>query len=460
MQELKKQFNFPMALSMVIGMVIGAGIFFQAQGTLAVVQSPFISILVWIVAGLITIAAGMTVSELAAALPKTGGIIEYLRVAYNDTVAGVCGWMLTVIYFPSLVGVFAIFFAETFVPFFQLPQTLFGISSTIVVAIALILIMTTINMISVTVGAKIQVVTTIGKLLPIALIIVLGLFYGNVHPDAVGIANLAFTMPENMNWAVLLSAFGVAIGRAFFAYGGWFDVGAIAGEMKNPGKDLPRAIIGGLLIITIVYTLVNVAYLMTFSASDVLNSTTIAADTLGVYFGDFGAMIANIGILVSVLGALNGVLVAGSRTAYQLGKEFKLPFSRSLQRITHHSQAPIGGLIAMTIISILWTSSGQYFFLSDVGNIGSWIFYIIAFFAVIVLRRKQPELVRPYKVPLYPLLPIISILGGLYFLGSIFYFDFTQSNGFLTLIALGIVFAGIPVYYGTQRYYFQKHKSK
>lgn len=448
MTGLKKQFGFWTAVSMVVGMVIGSGIFFQAQGTLAITNSPVLSILAWFLGGLITIAAGMTVSELAAAIPKTGGIIEYLRIAFGETLSAVCGWMLSVIFFPSIIGVFSIIFAQTFVPFFGLPEVVGSIPTVILVSMSVIALVAGLNMVSAKFGSRIQVVTTIGKLVPIALIIIMGLFFGNSTNAAVGFSNLTLSIPENTSFAVIGVTLGAAIGKAFFAYGGWFDVGAIAGEMKNPGRDLPKAIIIGLFTITIVYTLVNIAYLTTFSTADVLASKTIAADTLGVYFGDWGAIIANIGVLVSIFGALNGVLMAGSRTVYQLGTEYRLPFSRTLQKLSAGSQTPIWGVIWVSVIAMLWAFTGKFGMLADVGVFGSWIFYIFAFFAVFVLRKNQPDLVRPYKVPWYPFLPIVAILGGFYFLISSLIND-PQTSFF----AIGMVLIGLPVYYGLRYFY-------
>lgn len=448
MSGLRKQFGFWTAVSMVVGMVIGSGIFFQAQGTLAVTQSPILSILAWTIGGIITIAAGMTVSELAAAIPKTGGIIEYLRVAFGDLMSGTCGWMLSVIFFPAVIGVFSIVFSETFVAFFQLPATVLGISTQLIVSVVLIVGIAGLNMVSAKFGSRTQVVTTIGKLVPIALIIIMGLFFGESNAVAVGFSNLTLNIPEGTSFAVIGVSLGTAIGKAFFAYAGWFDVGAIAGEMKNPGRDLPRAIIFGLLAITVIYTLVNIAYLTTFDMERVLNSSTIAADTLGVYFGEFGGILASIGVLVSILGALNGVLMAGSRVAYQLGMEYRLPFSRSLQKLSPQAKTPVGGIIWMGIIAILWSLTGQFGFLADVGVFGSWIFYVFSFIGVIVLRKTHPHLVRPYKVPLYPFLPIVAILGGMYFLTSSLI-----SSTATSLFALVMVLIGIPVYYGLRFFY-------
>ncbi|MGL5916048.1 MAG: APC family permease, partial [Culicoidibacterales bacterium] len=211
---------------------------------------------------------------------------------------------------------------------------------------------------------------------------------------------------------------------------------------------LPRAIIFGLLAITIIYTLVNIAYLTTFDMETVLNSKTIASDTLGVYFGEWGGIVASIGVLVSILGALNGVMMAGSRVAYQLGMEYRLPFSRALQTLSSKSKTPIGGLVWMSVLAILWALTGQYGLLADVGVFGSWIFYVLSFIAVILLRKRQPDLVRPYKVPLYPFLPIVAIVGGVYFLVSSLI-----TNPGVSLFAVFIVSLGIPVYYATRYFY-------
>ena len=198
---------------------------------------------------------------------------------------------------------------------------------------------------------------------------------------------------------------GSTLLAVLFAFEGWTNVGAIAGEMKNPGRDLPRAIVGGVSIIMAVYFVINLAYLWVIPASELMNLESPAAAVATQIFGPTGGLLIKVGIIVSVLGAANGFLMSGSRVAYQLAEQRTLPFSGALGKL-NGNHVPANSIILVGFLACVYSISGQFDMLTDLAVFSCWIFYTLTFVCVIKLRRTHPELERKYKVPLYPVIQI------------------------------------------------------
>ncbi|WP_411680513.1 APC family permease [Clostridium thailandense] len=426
--ELKKEIGLIPALAIVIGMVIGSGVFFKPKAVFSATGAPGLGMMAWILGGIISVAGGLTAAEISAAIPKTGGMVAYLEEAYGDVWRYLLGWAQTIIYFPANIAALAIIFGTQAASLMSL-----GDGTIIPIAIIVTLFLTVMNSFGSKTGGAIQTVATIGKLVPLFAIIVVGLMKGDG-----GVVRL---FPMTMANHPIGTSLGSALVATMFAYEGWINVGAIAGEMKNPGKDLPRAIIGGLSLVMAVYVIINVAYLFVLPASTLAATKTPAADVATVIFGPSGGKIITIGILISIFGALNGYILTGARIPYAMAIENKLPGSSWLGKLSPKFQTPINSSILMAIISILLIFSGKFDQLTDLLVFVIWMFYVMTFYAVFVLRKNQPNLHRPYKVPLYPIVPIIAILGGLYI---IFNTLLTQPLN----AGLGIVLTliGFPVY--------------
>ena len=226
-----------------------------------------------------------------------------------------------------------------------------------------------------------------------------------------------------------------------FAYDGWINVGAISGEMKSPEKDLPRAIVGGLSLVMAVYIIINIAYLWVVPASELATVTSPATLVATRLFGNIGGKVITVGILISVFGTLNGYLLTGSRIPYTLAEMGTLPASKTLLKV-NSGGSPVNSILLITVLACVYALSGQFNLLTDLTIFSIWVFYVLTFIGVMRLRRQRPDLHRPYKVPLYPIIPIIAILGGL----------FVIINQILTstIISLGGIFItllGLPVYY-------------
>ena len=428
---LKKTLGLGTALSTVVGVVIGSGVFFKPQAIYSATNGgPGMGILAWVIGGIITVLAGLTAAEVSAAIPRTGGMMVYIEKIYGKKWGFLTGWMQTVLFFPGTIAAIGVVFA-------QQCAELFGYSSSnmmivIPISIGIILLLAILNNLGSSFSGSIQNIATIGKLIPLILIIIFGFIKGKGTGSMV-----SPLVGPGVNAGTVL---GQVLIATLFAYDGWINVGAIAGEMKNPGKDLPKAIIGGLSAVMAVYIIINLAYLRVATASELAAVTSPAALVATRLFGDIGGKIITVGILISVFGALNGYLLTGPRIPYTLSKQKLLPFSDALSKV-NAGGAPVNSTWLVAILACIYALSGQFNLLTDLTVFMVWVFYVLTFIGVIKLRKDNPELNRPYKVPLYPVIPIIAIIGGL----------FVIVNQLLTatLIALGgivITLIGLPVY--------------
>ncbi|WML35989.1 amino acid permease [Clostridium sp. OS1-26] len=426
--ELKKEIGLVPALAIVIGMVIGSGVFFKPRAVFSATGAPGLGMTAWILGGIISIAGGLTAAEISAAIPRTGGMVAYLEETYGDVWGYLLGWAQTVIYFPANIAALAIIFATQVI-------SLLGLTDGMLIPIAIIvtIFLICMNSLGSKTGGVIQTVATVGKLVPLFAIIVVGLMKGDG-----GVVRL---FPMTAAEHPIGTSLGSALVATMFAYDGWINVGAISGEMKNPAKDLPKAIIGGLSLVMAVYLLINVAYLFVLPASALAATKTPAADVARVIFGPSGGKVITIGILVSIFGALNGYILTGMRIPYAMAAENKLPFSNWLGKLHPTFKTPINSGILIGIISIILVFSGKFDQLTDLLIFVIWIFYVMTFYAVFVLRKKQPNLHRPYKVPLYPIVPAIAIIGGAYIILNTL---FTQPMN--AGIGLVLTLIGYPVY--------------
>ncbi|MGV0169038.1 APC family permease [Furfurilactobacillus sp. WILCCON 0119] len=442
---LKKTIGFFPALSTVMGTVIGTGVFFKAAAVTESTGTASLAMLAWFLGGVITICAGLTGAELAAAFPETGGLTRYIEHTYGGFWGFLAGWAQAIIYFPANVAAIAIAFGTQFANLFGLKQS-WIVPVAMITALSLVLI----NWISAKAGGWVTSVTLVVKLIPLVLIVVLGFFHSggvnfSLFPVVAG--------PHRAFWTAL----GNALLATMFAYDGWIHVGNIAGEMKNPKKDLPRAIALGIGCIMLVYLLVNAVFLSVEPVSHVAGNLNVASDVAKVLFGGMGGKFVTIGILISVYGGLNGYTMTGMRIPYVMGVEHKLPFGDVFSKLNKAGIPWAAGLIQY-VIAFVMMLSGQFDAITNMLIFVIWVFYCMAFVAVIVLRRKQPELNRPYKVPLYPWIPIIALIGGLFILINTLFTQFVT-----TAIGIVVTALGIPFYYYLKNkwhYDSDSHKEK
>lgn len=420
---MKKTVNLVQGLSIVIGMIIGSGIFLKPAIVLKDAGNPIMALLAWVLGGIITLASALTIAEIASNIPRAGGLYTYLEELYGERWGFLLGWVQTVISYPASVAAQAIAFsiyASYFIPMTDWQQRFLGIG---VLAFLLIL-----NILSTRCGAVIQVIATVGKLIPVAAILVMGVIGGRAE-GSLGIQS------------GLVGNVGTAILGTLWAYDGWISVTNMAGEMKNPKKNLPRAIIIGMLFVIAVYVLFNIVVFNTLPADVLANTDKVGIDVSVALFGEKGATFLTAGIMVSVFGALNGYLMTAARVPHAMAEKRMLPASRVLGKINRRFDTPANALILQAVLAVIYICTGTFNTLTDLLVFVLWIFFTLGVFSIFILRRRNMSSKENYRVPLYPVVPIIGVAGGAFILVSTLIDSPVRS-----LIGIGITLIGLPVY--------------
>ena len=430
-KEMQKTMGAAVALSMVVGCVIGSGVFFKPQAIYtATGGAPGIGIISWVIGGLITLCAGLTVAEIAVVIPKTGGMMVYLEEVFGEKVGYLAGWMQSVLFFPGTAAALAVAFGN------QLSELLGHPGWAVGIAIVDIIVVAIINNVGSKAAGLVQNLATVGKVIPLVLIAIFAFVKGSgTNPI------LTPMVGEGLSTGTVLGSVLISI---LFAYEGWINVTPIVGEMKDPGKDLPKAFAGGILIIMAIYLLVNVAYLWVLPADQLAQFSSPAVAVAEVIFGSIGGKIIALGILISVFGALNGFLLAGSRVVYTLGVQGTIPGYKFFGKL-NKSDVPGNGVILVAFLACIYALTGQFNLLTDLATFTGWLFYVMTFIAVIILRKTKPDVERVYKVPLYPIVPAIAILGGGFVLVNQL---FLAGSGprMIALAGIVITLIGLPIY--------------
>ena len=424
--SLNRSLGLISSLSLVIGTVIGSGIFFKQAAVLDYAHSTNLALVAWLVGGLITMASGLTIAEIGSQMPHTGGLYVYLEKIYGKFWGFLAGWMQIIVYGPTLIAALGSYLATLLVAFFGLPKT-----STPLLAVIVIALIAAFNLLSNRYGAAFQVITTVGKLLPIAAIIIFGLLFGKAN---------AFNQVATTSGSVTLNGFGMAILATLFAYDGWVLIANMGGEIKNPQKLLPKAIVFGIGLVLIIYMLVTAGIFRVVPASLIHRlGDQAAAHFATIAFGQVGGKLLNIGIIVSIAGCINGKVMTFPRIMYAMAKNDELPFSKQLAYLNKRMRTPMVATLTVCSIAALMAVTVDADRLSELCIFTIYLFYVLAFFGLFKLRRLKTA--SPFRVPLYPFTPIVAILGGVFVLVSELNSDLTGVLASIFFVALGI-----PVY--------------
>lgn len=434
--HLKRSIGLGAALSIIVGTIIGSGIFFKQASVLDSAGSSLMALLAWILAGIITLTAGLTIAEIGSQMPYTGGLYVYIEKIYGRVLGFIAGWMQAIVYGPAMIAAVTGFLSI-------MVTNLFGIGAEWRIPIGLITIIAIggLNFLENKVGAAFAMITTIAKMIPIFAIIFCGIYWGEQNA-------IAQTVTE-VNRST--GGFGVAVLAALFAYDGWIFIANLGGEMKNPQKLLPKAIIIGITIVLVIYALITIG-IFSFIPADKIhelgqNSTTYLADAI---LGPIGGKILSVGIIISMLGTLNGEMLSFPRIIYAMAKRGDLPFSKYLAYVTPKGKSPVVATLFIVLLALLMMIFFDPDHLSDLCVFTVYCFYLLAFFGIFILRKKN-KAERPFSTPLYPFVPIIAILGGLFVLIS----ELINDPAGVLLFA-GIVIIGLPIFYAVKR--MNKHR--
>lgn len=428
--QLKKDIGLSVALSIVIGTVIGSGIFMKPGIVIQHAGSSTWALTAWLLGGLITIAGGLTIAEIGVQIPKTGGLYVYLEEVYGKIWGYLSGWMQTIIYGPAIIGALGLYFGLLLANLFSLPEVWY-----VPLGIAAVVFLGVVNSLGTKHGGVIQNVTTVAKFVPIILIAVMGVWKGNEQVFSSG----SPVMDQ--------LGMGAAILATLFAYDGWMQIAFVAGEMKNPAKHLPIAIVAGLTVVVIAYFFVNYAMLKVLPAHEIVSLGTSSANRVAeILMGGLGAKIVSVGILISIFGCLNGKILTFPRVPYAMAKRGQLPFSRLFGKVHSKWGTPMAAIMMQVVFAVILMIFSNPDYLTEMAIFAIYMFYIMAFIAVFLLRKRNKGRERQYSVPLYPLVPSIAIAGSLFVVVSTL---LNQPKD--TLIAIAITLAGLPVYYWLEK---------
>jgi APA family basic amino acid/polyamine antiporter len=448
------------ATALVVGSMIGSGIFIVSGSILREVGTPGLLLAVWIVSGLVTLLGALTYGELAAMFPKAGGNYVYLREGISPLFGFLYGWTLFTVIQTATIAAVAIAFARfTAVIFPFLSEEIFlggrlgsynlGVSWQRLFAIASVIILTWINVRGVRTAALIQTSLTIIKTAALAALIVLGITIGR-NAEAIA-ANFGQNFwPAGGLTFTLVPVVAAAMVGSLFSMDAWNNVGFASGELKQPEKDLPFAMAIGVLVVVTLYVLANVAYLNVLPSDVIAKTWTEGRPPVGTaamqqMFGQAGLTIMAVAIMISTFGCNNGLILSGARVYYAMARD-NLFFARAGElHATYRTPAP--ALIVQAIWTCALALSGTYGNLLDYIIFAAVLFYMLTVVGLIILRRKRPDLPRPVRAPGYPWLPILYILAT-----GFICVNLLIQKPVYTWPGLIIVALGVPVYYLWRRF--------
>jgi APA family basic amino acid/polyamine antiporter len=435
--ELRRELSLLDSTMINVGTIIASAIFIVPAEIAMHLHSSGWVIFVWIAGGIISLLGALSVAELGAAMPQAGGQFAYLREAYSPLWGFLYGWTAFMVINTASIAAIAVAFAKYMGYFFEL-----GGGEIKTIAIVSIILLTLLNCFGIKCGAWTQNIFTFAKMAALLALIVLSFTLRdwastNFQP-----------LFSNQSFSSLLGPLGLAMVAALWAYDGWIEITYVAGEVKNPQRNMPLSIIYSTVIIIAFYILVNLAYIHVLSVGKMAGSELVGSATAVAVIGPVGATLVTLGILISTLGSNNGIVFTAARIPYAMAKE-RL-FFQSMAQVHPRFRAPVVALVIQGIWASLLTLSGTYDQLYTYVIFGSWLFYAMSCGAVIILRKKAPQMNRPYKTWGYPLTPIIFILFSTWLVITTIIEDTRDAA-----IGAGIILLGLPVYF-----YWKKKRSR
>lgn len=435
----------------VVGGIIGAGIFINPYIVAQRLDSPALVMAAWIAGGLVAVAGALTFAELGALFPRAGGTYAYLREAYHPAAGFLYGWGLLLMIEGGAIAAVGITFAEYTLRLVGRA----GVDAQLL-TIAAIVVVAAVNYVGVKPGSRVLNAFVVLKLLPLALLIGAGLLLPLPAGESDGLGSIAVgglvagtgEAADDVSTGVasgpfsLFFAFGAALIPVMFSYGGWQNANYVAEEMKDPVRDLPVGLMVGTGIVVAVYGLVNLVYLRTLGHAGLAGTLTPASDAAGVLFGDTGNFLITLGIAISTFGFLNLTMLAPTRVYYAMARDGLFP--RRVARLHPRFDTPSVAIVVQTVWAIVLVLTGSYAQLVDYVVSVDWIFFGAAGATIFVFRRRIPLAERPpgiFRTPLYPLLPGLFVAVSVVIVGSVLWTNPVRSG-----IGFALLLAGVPAY--------------
>ncbi len=442
------------AVSIIVGIVVGTAIFKSPTFVFQNVAGPWQALAVWLLGGFLSLIGALCYAELATTYPRSGGDYEYLNRAYGRPVGFLFGWAQLVAILTGSIGAMAYAFADYAARLWELPSSLI-----VWLAAAAVVAVTLTNLLGVIAGKVTQNILSVTKIAGLMVVVVAGFMWGSVAEFAVPVR-------------VQTEGLGLAMVFVLYAFGGWNDAAFVAAEVRNRRRNIPMALLLGISGITGVYLLVNAAFLLVLGFEGAQQTMTPASDMMGRVWGEWGAKAVSLLVMISALGAINGMILTGSRIYASLGNDHRM--FAWLGRWNRRLGAPVGALVAqgvfaLALIFAVGTDQGRlaidyglikiglrglpwekYFGGFDTLVAGTapifWAFFLLTGISLLVLRLRDPGRERPFSAPLFPLTPLVFCGVCLYMLYSSL--DYARSLALIGLVPLAF---GLPLYWISQR---------
>jgi amino acid transporter len=428
--NLARRIGFWSATGLVIGITIGSGIFRTPAVVASRVPDPTLMMLVWVLGGVISLCGALTVAELAARFPRTGGWYVFVREGWGPMAGFLFGWSQLVLIRASAVGAIATVFSEYLLRSFGFSPPA-GSSIVNYVAALSIAVTTIVNVRGVQLGAVLSDVSSIAKFGGLTLLVLMSFALGSPQAHAPTSVPAATT-----DWRL----FGLALISALWAYDGFADVAMTAGEVRDPIRTLPRAIVVGTVAVVSIYVAANFAYLYVNGIDAMAKSTLVAADTMQALVGSIGVAFISVVVMLSTFGTLTGIMLTAPRIFFAMADDGL--FFKQLTYVHPRYHTPVVAIVLAGILGVAFVLTRSFEQLADTFVVSIWPFYGLAVAGLYRVRRRVPEHARPYRMPGYPVLPAIFVAGVAYLVGSAI-----VSDPVWTSLTFGIVLAGIPVYF-------------
>jgi basic amino acid/polyamine antiporter, APA family len=433
MSDLPRKLSSFDGTALLVGSVIGSGIFVVPSLIAQRVPEPGLVIAIWIFSGLLVLCGALTLAELGAMLPHSGGLYVYMREAYGPFWAFLYGWTIMLVAIPASIAALTaafLLYLKAFVPL------TFAVEKA--VGIGVLMGLGFINARGAKLGAGVQNLFTILKVAGLLGLVMLAVL--TRRGDA---ANFLPLMPDQFTGG-LITAIGLSMISTLFAYDGWQFVSLVAGEIRDPQRNIPRSIVLGVLIVIFIYVSANLAYIYVLGQPRIATAERVAADAMWEMIGPLGATLITVAILCSTFGAISANVLAGPRVFFAMGRDgLLLP---QLARIHPRHETPFVAIWALAIWSALLTLTGGCEHLITMSGFANFIFFTMIVVSVIVLRRKHPEWERPYRVTGYPVTVIVFVL-----VSSVFVLNTLVESTLSSLMGLGLLLLGVPFYFMSKR---------
>ena len=428
MKNLPRKLSLFDAVTLLVGTVIGSSIFVIPSLIAQRIAEPGLVVGIWVFSGLLVLCGALTVAELGTMLPQSGGLYIYMREAYGQFWAYLYGWTLMLVVFPGSIAALTstfLLYLQWFVPLTWWAEKALGIG--------LLLVLAFVNTRGVKKGAGVQNLFTVFKVA--GLVLLVGLAVITLRGSS---ANFLPILPERLSRGKL-AAIGLSMVSTLFAYSGWQSVSFVAGEIRDPQKNIPRSIILGVLFVIAAYLGANLTYIFVLGQPSIAASERVAADAMSAMIGPVGATLITLAIVCSTVGAIAASILVGPRVFFAMARDGVI--FPQLGTVHPRFETPANAIWAMAILAGLMTLTGGYEHLITMAGFANWIFFTMIAMSVVVLRRKHPEWNRPYRVVGYPFTVLVFVI-----VSTVFVVNTLIESTLSSLMGLGLLLVGIPFY--------------